>query len=326
MLRIATFNLENLDDGPHAVMPLEPRIPILRPQLEELHADILCVQEVNGQKEGGQGPRVLAALDRLLEGTAYAQFHRAFTDRPDGKGAADKHNLVVMSRFPIASYRSIHHKLVAPPSVYLSGAEPTQEGAEPVFWDRPILHVEIDLEAGERLHLINLHLRAPLAVPIPGQKLSASVWRTVSGWAEGYYLAAIKRSGQALEARLLVEKIFDRDSEALIAVCGDLNAEDNEVPTRILKAELDDMENPGLVGRVLIGVDQRLPEDQRFSIIHHGRRQMLDHILVSRNLASRCRSVEVKNWGVRDEYMDHLTHAHSLQSHHAAVIALFDDN
>ena len=48
-LRIATFNLENLDDRPDLDPPLEARIAVLRPQLLRLKADILCLQEVDGQ-------------------------------------------------------------------------------------------------------------------------------------------------------------------------------------------------------------------------------------------------------------------------------------
>jgi len=36
-----------------------------------LKADILCLQEVNGQETAG-GPRRLMALGRLIEGTLYA--------------------------------------------------------------------------------------------------------------------------------------------------------------------------------------------------------------------------------------------------------------
>jgi hypothetical protein len=83
------------------------------------------------------------------------------------------------------------------------------------------------------LDVINLHLRAPRASAIPGEKLSSSQWRTTSGWAEGYYLSSLKRTAQALELRLLVDAIFAHHPERLIAVAGDFNAEDHETPVRL---------------------------------------------------------------------------------------------
>lgn len=67
-MRIASFNLENFDDDPKSSVTLTERIAVMRPQLERLRADVLCLQEVNGQKTNDQ-PRVLLALDKLLENT-----------------------------------------------------------------------------------------------------------------------------------------------------------------------------------------------------------------------------------------------------------------
>ena len=77
-LRIATFNLENLDDKPGQRPTLDERIALMQPQLIRLDADILCLQEVNGQEETGS-PRRLLALQRLLEGTQYAAYHSVST-------------------------------------------------------------------------------------------------------------------------------------------------------------------------------------------------------------------------------------------------------
>jgi len=44
-LRIATFNLENLDDKPRQQPTLDERIAVMWPQLLRLQADILCLQE-----------------------------------------------------------------------------------------------------------------------------------------------------------------------------------------------------------------------------------------------------------------------------------------
>lgn len=48
-MRIATFNLENLDDEPGQDPSLATRVAIMRPQLDRLAADILCLQEVHSQ-------------------------------------------------------------------------------------------------------------------------------------------------------------------------------------------------------------------------------------------------------------------------------------
>ncbi len=72
-LRIATFNLENLDDGIDLLPPLEKRIQIMRPQLERVAADILCLQEVHSQASANT--RALVALDKFLNNTLYAAFN-----------------------------------------------------------------------------------------------------------------------------------------------------------------------------------------------------------------------------------------------------------
>jgi hypothetical protein len=112
-LRIATFNIENLDIGSKGP-PLEARIPTLQAQLRRLDADILCLQEVNGQKLSGEKVRRLQALDLLLHGTGYEKFLRAHTVREETGGAFDTHNLVTLSRFPIAEIAQVRHHHVSP--------------------------------------------------------------------------------------------------------------------------------------------------------------------------------------------------------------------
>lgn len=319
-MRLATFNVESLDLPPRAKLPIEVRAEALRPVLARLDADILCLQEVNGQHVPDRPERVLLALDRVLEGTPYATYERISTSGPDGLGVADVHNLVTLSRFPIRSRREVFHDLVPQPLYRVVTADPRPSEPEPVTFDRPLLAADIELPSGQLLTVINVHLRAPLAAAIPGQKLSAFVWRTVGGWAEGYFLASMRRAGQALELRLLLEELFAADPHRLIAVAGDFNAEDYDTALRIAIGAEEDTGNGALSARSLVLLDRAIPADRRWSILHHGRPQMLDHILVSRSLYGHVREIEVHNETLGDELVGFGKGSPSPGSYHAPVV------
>lgn len=321
-MRIATFNLENFDLSQGGEAAFERRAAVLRPQLEALQADILCLQEVNGQDVAGRKGRQLTALTRLLAETGYGGYHLvAASANAKSLGVSALHNLVILSRRPARRSEALRHRLVPPPAYRSVTATPKAARAMTLEWDRPLLHAVYGTAAGADLHVINLHLRSPLASPIPGQKLSAQSWASLAGWAEGYFTATVKRSGQALEARLLVERIFDADPAALIAVCGDLNAGEEETPSRILQATLEDSGNPALAGRVLEALELRLPEARRFTVIHGGHRRMLDHILCSKGLAAACCGIEADNDGLPDETR---MAEDDPRSNHAPLVAAFE--
>jgi endonuclease/exonuclease/phosphatase family metal-dependent hydrolase len=315
-MRVATFNLESLD------LPVEPRALILGPALERLQADIVCLQEVNGQHVPGQRARALLALDQLLADTPYATFHRASTAAADGARAVDVHNLVTLSRFPILRQRQILHDFLPPTEVRLVTADPRAHESAAIRFDRPILLTELDL-GSSKLNVINVHLRAPIAAAIPGGKIAPFAWKRVSAWAEGYYLSGVKRSGQALELRLLIDELFDADAQALVLVAGDFNAEDHETPLRIAIGAAEDTGNQQLAARTMVVLDRALETARRFSILHNGRPQMLDHILVSHGLYGKFRGIEVHNEALGDEAVGYAKGVEAMGSYHAAVVANF---
>lgn len=317
--RIATFNVENLGKAT-ASASLDERVRLLRPQLLRLRADVLCLQEVDSQRQPGAGRR-LHALDALLDGTPYARFARASTVSRSSGRPRDKHNLVLLSRFPILRQRQLMHDLVAPPLHRPPGR--SGQDAVAVEWDRPVQHATIELGGGRLLHVINVHLRAPRAAFVEGQKADAGTWRSMAGWAEGFFVAAMKRAGQALEVRLLVDALFDEDPDALIAVCGDFNAEAYEVPVRTIRGDEEDAGNAHLAARVLVPVERSLADSRRYSVVHHGRPQMLDHLLVSRALLAWYRGIEIHNEALGDELVTAHAVRGSPESFHAPVVAEF---
>jgi endonuclease/exonuclease/phosphatase family metal-dependent hydrolase len=322
-MRLATFNLESLDLPPKAPRPLAERAAVLRPALARLRADVLCLQEVNGQHVPGRPERVLAALDALLESTPYAGYHRAATTAARSHGVADVHNLVTLSRHPITDMREVRHALTPPLAATLVTDAPHAGALVPLGFDRPLLVTEIDV-GGRPLTVVNLHLRSPLAALVPGQKLGPFVWRSVGGWAEGYYLASLKRAGQALELRLLLDRLLAERPDRLIAIAGDFNAEDHETPLRIAVGAEEDTGNGALAGYAMAILDRALPADRRWSMLHHGRPQMVDHILASRTLLGRFKSIEVHNETLADELVGFAKVDRPPGSYHAAVVAEFE--
>lgn len=321
-MRIATFNLESLDEGPKALVALEERVDILRPQLERLEADVLCLQEVNGQHVAGVPERRLHALDQLLAGTQYADYARVATLAAGG-GVADVHNLVILSRWPIVSSRQIRNELVPGLAHQFITAEPRPEQPVTLGFERPLLLAEISVAETFKLYMLNVHFRAPLAAAVPGQKEAPFVWKSTPGWAEGYFISAWKRSAQALEARLVVDGILDQDQHAALIVAGDFNAEDHETPLKILAAVEEDTGNGLLAARSLVTLDRAIAEDRRFSLLHHGRPQMLDHILASRAMLGHFRGIEVHNETLGDELIGFGKTRNAAGSFHAPVVAEF---
>jgi endonuclease/exonuclease/phosphatase family metal-dependent hydrolase len=323
-MRLATFNLESLDLAPKSHVDFATRAAVLRPDLERLAADVLCLQEVNGQHVPGTQGRQLVALDKLLEGTPYKDFARSVSSSPGGHGVADVHNLVTLSRFPIVRVREVRHDLVAPPAHASITAEPGHGTQIAVTFDRPLLVTDIALPGGTMVSVVNVHLRAPLASPVAGQKAGPFAWRSAAGWAEGFYLSALKQQAQALELRLLVEEMLAADPAALVAIAGDFNAEDYGPTLRLAIAAEEDLGASELSPHSLIVLDRALAVDRRWSVLHHGRPQMLDHILASRALYGHFRGIEVHNEGLGDEALGYGKALHSAASYHAPLVAQFD--
>ncbi|PVB61568.1 endonuclease [Labrenzia sp. 011] len=322
-MKLATFNMESFGGDRFDALALQPRLDALRPKILELEADILCLQEVNAQKTPASPKRQFQALDLLLSGTPYSRYHRAASERAPGKGPGDRHNLLVLSRYPIASAESLYQARANPPLWQPTTADPAFDKPQPVEFDRPVLKTEIDLGGARPLHLFVVHLRAPIAANIPGGKTDARTWKSVAAWAEGYQLSVLKQTAQALELRLAVETLFDADEEARVILTGDFNATGETGTLRLLRADPDDTGSPDLASRRLYQLDASLPLDRRRTVIHKGRSQALDHILASAALTHRTVDVRVFNEGLADEVLD-ADGDEQAGSFHAAMRAQFD--
>lgn len=316
--RLATFNLENLDWSTSHDEEFERRLIAFAPILRELSADILCLQEIDAQKKGRHGDRRFLALDRLLSGGPYELFHRATSVRPGTATPADVHNLAILSRWPVVEHRQLFHEIVSKWTWMPPGGDAAQSPIE-VSFDRPLLYARIALPDGAPLHVINLHLRAPRAVPLhDGDRPTPGA--ASKAFAEGQFLAAQKREAQALEARLFVDRLFDGEPNARIAVCGDFNSQEHDAPARILRGARDE-DTPQTSPRMLVSLAERVTKEKRYSVLHNGCPILLDNILVSARLSEECSGARILNAGLQDEV---LATDPIIGSLHAPVMASFD--
>ena len=124
--------------------------------------------------------------------------------------------------------------------------------------------------------------------------------------------------------RRLVDRILDTDPDARIVVAGDFNATPDEVPVLAIRGAVEDTGNGDLAGRVLVPIENTVPEPARYSLFHQGRPQLLDHMLVTRNLLAFYRGSEIHNEVLHDESAAFADDRKFPESDHAPVVATFE--
>ncbi len=326
-MRVATFNIENLDEAADSKNPsLDERAPILRGMLERLDADIICLQEVHGQElpehTSDNPKRNLSALDKVLAGTDYAGYERIHT-KTSGGVPFDKRNLVILSRYPVEDWDQYKNDRIDKLMYRKVTADPPEPQAKDLTWERPILHATLSVPELGPLHVLNLHLKSRLATNVAGRKENNYTWNSAAGWAEGYFLSSIKRVGQALEARVLIDKLFKDDPDANILICGDFNAEPGEVPVEAIAGRVENTNNPELQSSVLVPCSRAIPETVRFSHLHHGHGNLLDHMLISQSLLPLFRGAAIYNENLHDESLPFSFDTKYPESDHAPFVAEF---
>lgn len=324
-MRIATFNVENLDDGPEGKndAPFAERLPILRGQISRLRAHVLLLQEVHGQSTE-EGPRELRALDRVLAGTGFEDHHCISTTTVSGAVFAQR-NLVTLvpPEWVIEEVRQVRDSDMPMPRFDLLTDTP-DAGVKEIGWERPLLYVRVKPPGAAPLHLINCHFKSKNPTAIDGQGPTDFKWRTAAGWAEGYFISSMKRVGAALGARVLIDSILEADRDARIVFGGDLNAEPHEVPIVAIRGEVANHGNPDLNHQTMYPCAESVPMDLRFTLYHHGRKNLLDHILISRSLVAFYSGAEIHNELVRDESVAFATDRKFPASDHAPFVAAFN--
>jgi endonuclease/exonuclease/phosphatase family metal-dependent hydrolase len=83
----------------------------------------------------------------------------------------DERNLVVATTFVVRSVEQLRNDLVDPLLYRRLTAKPPDMAAVTVDIERPILHVQLDLPDGTRLHVINVHLKSKIPTNLLARRL-----------------------------------------------------------------------------------------------------------------------------------------------------------
>lgn len=308
-MRVGTWNLENLfrptdgSDTPTDTAAYEAKLASLARVVDGLALDVLAVQEV-----GSAG-----ALDDLvarLSGT----WHPALA-APDGRGI----RVGVLSRTPATELEQVDRfpDLVAPVQVDDDGSTLDRLG-------RPALRARVRVD-GLDVDVVSVHLKSKL-LSFPGGRFSP---RDEDERARYAVYALHRRAAEAAGVRVYATALMaDAGRERLVVLAGDLNDEATAASTQILLgppgSELGTagFERPDRGdGSRLWNLESLIPAEDRYSRIYRGRRELIDHLLVSRAAVTRVTAVATGG-PVPDSVTDNpLARTDEAASDHRCVVA-----
>lgn len=278
MAVVGTWNLENLfrpgdEAGPSDQDEYDAKLDALAATITDLAPDVLAVQEVGD-------PDALEDLTGRLDG----DWHTALAD-PDGRGI----RVGVMSRHTLSDVGQITDF-----PEHLSPVQVDDEGNTIDQLGRPGLRVRVEID-GTGLDVVSVHLKSKL-LSFPGGRFSP---RDEDERARYAVYALHRRAAEAAGTRAYLTTLLDGQGEdRAVVLAGDMNDEAHAATTQILHGPPgSEIGTPGYE-RADKGDAERLwnlapliPEEERCSRIYRGRRELIDHLLVSHRLLDTVENV-----------------------------------
>ncbi|MFI2716905.1 endonuclease/exonuclease/phosphatase family protein [Streptomyces collinus] len=272
---LGTWNLENLyrpggPYGPPDEAGYEAKLAALAAVITELDPALLGVQEVGD-------PEALKDLAGMLDD----DWHVAVSEHPDGRGI----RVGFLSRTPLT--------VVADTRAFPARLRPVQAddaGLTAGHAGRGVLAVEIDGGDGP-LRVAVCHLKSKLLSYPDGRFQPRDEGERARYGAYALY----RRAAEATALRALADELLAGDGQGRdVAILGDLNDEVQAATTQILLgppgSEIGtpgyDRPDRGDATR-LWNVAPLIPPGQRWSRVNSGRRELIDHVLLSHHLVHR---------------------------------------
>jgi endonuclease/exonuclease/phosphatase family metal-dependent hydrolase len=277
MLTVATWNLENFfrpgaAAGPTSQAAYATKLAHLRATIEAIAPDVLGVQEV------GQ-PEALEDLRAALAGG----WHAIASQHSDQRGI----RVGFLSRLAFTE----HEDIVAFPDA-LDPIQQSDDGDPEHAMGRGALRVRVSHDATP-LDLVCCHLKSKL-LSFPGATPGTTSFAPKDEDQRARYAAyaLYRRAAEAATVRCRADALLDgRGDQRALVVLGDLNDEAAAATTQMLLGPPGSQIATGGFDHPDAGDGMRLwnlaaliPDGEGYSRIFEGRRELIDHLLVSRRL------------------------------------------
>jgi endonuclease/exonuclease/phosphatase family metal-dependent hydrolase len=284
VFRIATFNVKDLfspSKSEHEQI-FERKLDTLAEEIDASQASVLALQEI------GDAP----AFERLLMRPELSGF-TPIVGTPDERGI----RCAILTKVAVGPTgkagggtlvsSKVHTTDTLPFPVFVEGDSVPFANRLPLR--RGVVHVELDVPLLGRVAVLTHHMKSNL--PRALKQTSGTDKAVDSGFARGESVvrSAIMRSAEALYLRQLVDAL----DTPLVCVLGDFNDDRKSAALRILSGDRD-------APRPLWQMVDRVPEHKRFSTLHKGKPSLIDHILVTPELAAYVWDADIQNESLRD--------------------------
>jgi endonuclease/exonuclease/phosphatase family metal-dependent hydrolase len=305
-LTVATLNVKNLlepaldaDASERAL--LGGKLAWIARMLRDCDADVVGLQEIGP-------PELLASVlaQAPLAGSGYGE---PIVGTADARGI----RCAVVSRLPVIEARVHTAEALAFP-VFRAGDPPAFGARIPLR--RGFVHARVQAPGLGAVEVIVVHFKSPRPVALrdaDGREIEAL---TARARAEGVLRSLVWRAAEALHARGIVDSLLAADPRAQVALLGDLNDVPDSPVARALQSDGDGS---------LLDCATVVPEADRFSAIHAGRRIQIDHILATPALYARLRSGRFLNAELREhEFPPDGNEPPTVDSDHAPLVVRFE--
>ena len=279
-MKIATHNIEFLfEEGTHIHSGkewnytkelVEARIDHFSRLFSEINADILLLQEIASK----------SVIERIIAKTGIDYSY--FFATPDQNGVGN----VVLYKQKDAACESIPALTSMP--VFVEG-DADVLGSR-IWSRRDFVHMEM-MWNGKKLHIVGVHVKANFLMPEKNIAGEVHPMKTQITAADGLIRSEVFRFSQAKKLRELIDTFFATDLDASVIIGGDYNAEENYAVYRIIQGVIKNAPD------TLIKAGAKIEREKRFSSLSKtlGRKRLLDHFLISKNLEPHLTNVQILN-------------------------------